>query len=460
MRKGWILALLALAFACVRTNGVPRRTNILFITVDTLRPDHLGCYGYHRKTSPRIDTLAREGALFENAFTFWPKTRASFVMIHTGKTAAENGYSEAQPRLLPFNPTVAGLLEQAGYLTRAIVDNANVASALGYSKGFSSYEEVWKEKGVETEMDGTKAITRGAVSFLRSPPKAPFFLWLHYVNPHAPYTPPSPNDTAFLDQEAEEGPRLRVVSGLHGGIPRPLFVSGHRNLAYYVAEYDGEILTVDSEIGQVLDALGAQGLSEETAVVLTADHGESLGDHDYYFDHGEDLFDPCLRIPLIVRMPGAGSSGRRIPTLASTLDLLPTLLSLGGVTPPPGYVGRSLLPFVTGARPPRGGRLFAENDRGLEATWDDRFKLVMAPGEAGAFFYDRVSDPTESVDVSSKYPNELRAARQQLDFFVGRQAQERAALKSLVEKAGNTPEIEKPDCERLRALGYVQACGP
>jgi arylsulfatase A-like enzyme len=461
-----ILVLGALAFSCSKAPGtkhLPPRTDILLITVDTLRPDHLGCYGYRRATSPRIDALAREGVVFEQAFTFWPKTRASFVMIHTGRTAAESGYSPAQPRLLPFNPTLAGLLKDAGYETAAIVDNANVAASLGYAKGFASYEEVWEEPGVKTEMDGTKAITRGAVRFLKAPHQGPFFLWLHYVNPHAPYTPPPPNDIAFLDEEARSGPRLRVVAGFHGGIPRPLFVPGQRTLAYYVAQYDGEIRTVDAEIGEVLDALSASRFRDLTAVVFASDHGESLGDHDYYFDHGEDLFDSCLRIPLILRVPGA-PRGTRVPDLASTLDLLPTLLSIGEVLPPPGLAGKSVLPSIQRGKTLRGNRLFAQNDRGLSATWDERFKLVEGPaptsGDPQEAFYDRLSDPRETADASLTYPKERDVARRQLDFFLARQNQERAALLRLVEKAPGPERMTPEACERLRALGYVQECTP
>jgi arylsulfatase A-like enzyme len=440
-----------------------QRPNILLITVDTLRPDHLGCYGYHRATSPHVDLLAREGTLFERAYTFWPKTRASFIILHTGKTAAQSGYSGALPRLLAFNSTIASLLKEAGYRTAAIVDNANVAGALGYSKGFDSYEEVWEEPGVKTEVDGAKAITRDAIRFLRKTERDPFFLWLHYVNPHAPYTPPPPNDTLFLDDEARSGPRLRVVSGFHGGIPRPLYVSGQRNLAYYVAQYDGEVRTADDEIGEVLDALSSSPSKDQTDVAFASDHGESLGEHDYYFDHGEDLYEPCLRVPLILKVHG-GRPGSRVPRLVSTLDILPTLLSLGGARVPPGLDGENLLPLTKLQNGPGAGRLFAENDRGLAATWDDRFTLIQRPasvaGPASQAFYDRNQDPQETADVSKGHPRELEIAQRQLEFFLGKENQERATLRQLVEGARGGGAITHEACERLKSLGYVQECQP
>src|SRR6185503_17473176 len=141
-------------------------------------------------------------------------------------------------------------------------------------------------------------------------------------------------DTAFMDGSARGGPALPVVPDFHGGIPRRWAVPGQQRLGYYVAQYDGEIAAVDAEVGQVLDALDAAGLSGRTLVVLTSDHGESLGEHAYYFDHGEDVFDPALRIPLLVRLPGA-RGGARSDALASTLDLVPTVLDALKVSYPP-----------------------------------------------------------------------------------------------------------------------------
>ena len=436
--------------------------NIVLIALDTQRADHLGCYGYKRATSPRIDALAREGVLFEHAYTYWPKTRASFVSIHTGKTAAESGYGTETPILLSFNETIASLLKEDGYETAAIVDNANVAGSLGYSKGFDSFREVWEDREVKNEVDGAHAITREALSFLGRGHEHPFLLWLHYVNPHAPYTPPPPNDTAFLDQEALSGEKLKVVSGFHGGIPRPLFVSGHRNLAYYLAQYDGEIKTADSEIGAVLDGLSRSASAAKTDVVLLADHGESLGEHDYYFDHGEDLFEPCLRIPLVIKLH-TSRQGSVASSLASTLDVLPTLLALGKRALPPGLPGRSLLDLAHGEKGPRSGRLFAQNDRGLASTWDERFTLIERPlpdGTTTRALYDRDADPSESEDSSKAHPREREAADRELDFFLGRQNQEKAALAAVVKGAKGPGVMTREACKRLKALGYVSECAP
>jgi arylsulfatase A-like enzyme len=254
-----------------------------------------------------------------------------------------------------MNPTRASVLKGAGYETAAFVDNPNVAAQLGYAKGFDTYRETWQEKELRSEMDRTRAITDAGIAHLvAARPEKPFLLWLHYVNPHTPYEPPPPFDSMFAEG-ASEGPALRVVPGLKGGIPKQWAVPGRDRLGYYVAQYDGEIAAVDAEVGRVLDALRGSAVAGKTLVVLTSDHGESLGEHDYYFDHGENLFEPSLRVPLIAALPGA-PGGRRSDVFASTLDLVPTVLDAAKVSWPPDLAGVSLLAVVEGraAADPRG----------------------------------------------------------------------------------------------------------
>ena len=198
-----------------RLAAAGNRLNVLLVTIDTLRADHLGVYGYRRPTSRRIDAFARQATVFDQAYTYWPKTRGSFVAMLTGRLAQQTGYGKAHPLLLDFNPTLASVLADAGYETAAVVDNPNVAASLGYAKGFARYRETWEEKGLATEVDRTRAITEDAIRHLGAgKADAPFFLWLHYVNPHAPYEPPPPYDTRFVDAAAGERPRAPAGRGL------------------------------------------------------------------------------------------------------------------------------------------------------------------------------------------------------------------------------------------------------
>ena len=440
--------------------------DVLLITIDTLRADHLGAYGYHRPTSPAIDRFAKTAVTFDQAYTYWPKTRGSFVALLTGRRDSQTGYGKTHPVLLGFNPTLASTLKAAGYRTAAVLDNANLARENGYDKGFDSYREMWRENDLATEMDRTRAITSAGIELLTESggqaKRPPLFLWLHYVNPHAPYSPPPPHDTAFMDAAAGGGPALPVVPDFHGGIPRRWAVAGQRRLGYYVAQYDGEIATVDAEVGRVLEALDNAGLAKRTLVVLTSDHGESLGEHAYFFDHGEDVFDPSLRIPLIVRLPGARANART-DVLASTLDLVPTVLDAVKVSYPPELAGASLLGWVTGSGGAGPPRLFARNDRNLAAAFDRQYKVVATPADAGPLrfaLYDREADPREESDAARTQPDPARTWRRELELFLERTDRERARAREL---AGEAPAGEGPDpetCANLKSLGYADARCP
>jgi arylsulfatase A-like enzyme len=439
------------------------RHNVVLITIDTLRADHLGAYGYKRLASPRIDALGRAGTVFENAYTAWPKTRGSMAIMLTGRLPSRNGYSKTHPVLLDFNPTLASVLKDAGYATAAIVDNPNVAAQNGYAKGFDHYRETWEETALATETDRMHAITDGGIAFLRSAPAGrPFFLWLHYVNPHAPYTPPPPFDGRFLDAAANGGTRLKLVPGFHGGVPKRWAVPGRDRLGYYVAQYDGEIAAVDQEVGRLVDALQASEAGKMTVTVLTSDHGESLGEHDYYFDHGEDLFEPSLAVPLIAVVPG-GRAGVRSRVFASTLDVVPTVLDAVKVSYPPDLGGISLLAEAQGKTAPGRERLFAQNDRNLVATWDQRFKIVGTPEEDGMRYtlYDRATDPAEMRDVSKARPADLQVQRGILQAFLEASAREWVQTRRLLGNAPTGTKLSPEACQKLSSLGYIVAeCSP
>jgi arylsulfatase A-like enzyme len=283
------------------------------------------------------------------------------------------------------------------------------------------------------------------------------------VNPHAPYTPPAPFDTRFLDGTERRSKPLPVVPGFHGGIPKQWAVPGQDRLGYYIAQYDGEIAAVDEEVGQLVAALREQKLLEHTVVVITSDHGESLGEHDYYFDHGEDLFDPSLKIPLLMVAP-SGPAGRRSAAFASTLDLVPTLLDAVKVSYPPDLAGQSLLAEVTSGSAASRDRLFAQNDRNLTATFDRAYKLVATPrdeGGADLALFDRRADPGETRNLARARPEALREQRRELETYQERRDREWSRTRPLVQGKPGEGKMSGEACERLRALGYtgVAGCG-
>ena len=440
-----------------RPAAAGNRLNVLLVTVDTLRADHLGAYGYRRATSPHIDALARRGVAFDQAYTYWPKTRGSFVALLTGRLAAQSGYGKTHPLLIDFNPTLASVLQEAGYDTVAVVDNPNVAASLGYAKGFARYRETWEESALASETARAHAITAEAAAYLgAATPERPFLLWLHYVNPHAPYEPPAPFDQAFQDAAAARGPVLAPVAGFHGGVPRQGARAG-RTLGFYVAQYDGEIAAVDAEIGRVLQALEASPVRDRTLVLLSSDHGESLGEHGYFFDHGENLFDPSLRIPLLLTGPGI-PAGRRSDALATTLDFVPTLLDALEVSYPPDLAGLSLLGAARGEALAGRVRLPGQNDRSLIGAWGARLKIVATPTESGTRYalYDRVQDPGETRDAAAVLAGAMHEERRELELFRERIDAQLVRTRRLLEGRSGEERLSAVACESLKAMGYVQ----
>lgn len=442
--------------------------SIVLITIDTLRPDHMSAYGYRRDTTPHLADWAKRGAVFEQAYTYWPKTRGSFVAMMSGKTAGESGYSSRFPELHAFNTTLAETLKKAGYATAAFVDNPNVGEAHGFARGFDTYVETWKYKThADTEVARTEAITRGALSFLlaKRVPQEPFFLWLHYVNPHAPYAPPAPFDALFSDRPKND-PLLKITSDPFGGLWKQWAIPGKNRLSDYVNAYDGEIAYVDSQVDGVFKALDAQGLFSKSTILLTSDHGESFGENNYYFDHGANLYDACQRVPMIVWNPEA-QAGSRSSVLVSTLDVMPTLLDVARVSYPSGLAGRSMLPFAAGRVASTREQLFGENDRGWSGAWDERHKVVRVPISDGRGkgtsaprsterMLDRLQDPREER-VAPGSPQATRLAKA-LDAYVD--AADRSAARTRAQLQGQSMKrLPKEECDRLRALGYLGVVG-
>ena len=436
--------------------AVKERPPVILITVDTLRADHMSVYRYARETTPRLAEWAAKGAVFEQAYTYWPKTRGSFVAMMTGRTAGESGYSPKHPELHAFNPTLAETLQKEGYDTAAFVDNANVAGSLGFSRGFKTYVEMWADAALKDEVARTEAITKRGIEYVQSKGKDGFFLWLHYVNPHAPYTPPAPFDAAFTDRPKKD-PTLRVVDGFFGGVSKQWAIPGKTRLSDYVNAYDGEIAYSDTQLDQVLRALDAAGVLTRATVIVTSDHGESLGEHDYYFDHGANLFDPVQRIPFIVL--GRGARAVRSDVLISTLDIMPTLLDAARVSFPSGLAGRSVLPFAAGRTESTRGTLVGENDRGHQGIWDRRYKLIDTDPRAAKparLFFDRSDDPGER----RPRPDLKEAAKKfSLGLDEHRDMELRSSLRTRAQLEGKvSPPRSQAECEQLKALGYVAEC--
>jgi arylsulfatase A-like enzyme len=259
-----------------------------------------------------------------------------------------------------------------------------------------------------------------ALAWLERAPER-FFLFVHLYDPHAPYGAPEPWASRF------------------GG-----------------RAYAGEIAFADAQVARLREAV-AKRWRGGTLWWVTSDHGESLGEHGYYFDHGENLFDPSVRIPLIVAGPEV-AEGRRTDVLATTLDLVPTILDALKVSYPPDLAGESLLPATRGERRPDRRRLPGQNDRNLLGAWDRRYKIVAAPSDAGVRYtlYDREKDPGETRDAAGDSPDRMREERRELELFRERIDGFLVRTRRLLEGQSGEERLSPEACEKLKAMGYVQ----
>ncbi len=409
---------------------------VLLITIDTLRADHLGCYGYRRGATPTIDALAKQSAKFEHAYAPVPLTLPSHAALLTGTYPFYNGVRDQPGFRLPDDiPTLAEYFSRAGYATAAVLGSPVLSSRFGLSRGFEDYDDRFGASTGEQEA-GLPNIKRPAGSVVRlalewldgKPPGKPFFLWLHFYDPHLPYRAPEPFRSRFAN--------------------RP---------------YDGEIAYTDSELATLFAGLRSRGLFDTSVIALTADHGEGLGDHGES-THGYFIYDSTLRVPLLVK-PASATRVGAIKTSVSLVDLAPTLLRLAGIPVPSSVQGTDLGESIMSGEEPRPHPVYAETMYPLlHLGWNPLRALISQkaapPGawEAVKYIqaphpelYDLASDPGEVHNEYSSHQAEAAAHRDQLEGFVRAHAPARPS-------AARAP-VSAETAELFRSLGYVGGVG-
>jgi arylsulfatase A-like enzyme len=414
------------------------------VSVDTLRADHVGAYGCELPTTPVLDQLAREGALFEQVISAYPSTPPSHMTMMTGVYSAVHGVLGPADHLPNGIPTLAEVLASHGYQTAAVTEDGMLAAKAGFQRGISYYREnkganIWDASG---QVDVT--FSEG-LRWLEQHRGEKFFLFLHTYQVHEPYSPP-PAFNIFT-RYRENGTEHAITE------QTPLAIRSQH-------AYAGEVRYVDSELGRLRQGLAALGEADRTLIVVTSDHGEEFFEHGWKA-HNYSLYDEVLRVPLIMRAPGLVPAGVRVPVQASLADLAPTLLDLLGLPVPQTMQGMSLVPLLRDpAAPSFANRVaFAELTRKNEPyligvrTVGLKWIFPQVAGRAPEV-YDLRTDPGEHHNIAT---TELLGEGETLvEQYRAMAAAARTRLAGATGPAPSPPELDERTVDKLRALGYVQ----
>ena len=462
------LAVAALAAACGRA---PAPRPVILVTIDALRPDRLGPYGGPLPT-PAFDRAAREGALVETATTPIGRTTPGIGSILTGLHPLAHGADGLGMPLPPKPRTLAELFRARGYAAAAFVSNYFLRPGLGFERGF----EIYADPPARWEGDSGPSVVREALAWTETVKDRPFFLWVHILEPHWTYEPEARfAQAADPDWRGDDGEAARAARGFP---PTGALLFGAdkalppRSLEHVRRMYDGEVLAADAALGALLDGLARQGILDRAVLLVGADHGESLGEHGYFFGHGEYAYEESLRVPLLVRAPGLVPAGARLAGNVGNADVAPTLLDLAGApAAPESFDGLDLAPLLrAGGRQAAPARAFvhlsddelvhAENPRrgpaGRAGRWralrEGTMVLVRVPRAAGGFddeLYDLAADPRQRNNLAAARPDDVRRMARRLD-------DELRPLLARFAASGAAEAPEAPDLERLKGLGYAR----
>ncbi len=443
-----VLTLLPRGLGALDAWHAARGPNVVLISVDTLRADHLGAYGHTPPTSPTVDhRLAAAGVVFEQVYSQSPKTTPSHMTLLTSLFPSVHGielWEEGRPGhvLNPAVFTLAEVLKEAGYATGAFTGGAHMDRRRGFDQGFDVYTQ-------EGELGH-------ALAWLKRHHRRKFFLFFHTYQVHDPYVPPRRYidlfDPDYRGPILDAVARVRRDPGAWDDEHRLFWASVDRSdpraVRFVSNLYDAGIRHMDEEtLARLLGQLDAYGLGRDTLVVFTSDHGEAFGEHGAFLH--DDLYAGTLHVPLVLRWPARLPAGVRVAARARTIDVMPTILDLLGIPAPPDVQGRSLVPLLAGSG--------ADADAVSEYSQPQRPFESLRRGERsyirdGASEHVFADGPREEDDVAAREPDTIAAMRAELDGW-------RAACRGLAARYGPRGEGVMPGretLERLRALGYVQ----
>jgi arylsulfatase A-like enzyme len=418
--------------------------SIVLIVIDSLRADHLGLYGYPRPTSPRLDALGARSLVVEQMIAQAPWTKPSVASIFTSLMPQDHGvvHEPTDNVLADELVTVAEALRDDGFRTAGFSENPHIQRSLGFAQGFDEFA------AAEHWLGDPRAMARQASSWLDDHDAERFFLYVHFLDPHAAYTPREPFRTDFLAGRSTADPRIAraQVDQLQqddGQLKQPMSAA---DLDYLVALYDAEIGAADDAVGEILDELDDLGLTEHTIVLVTSDHGEEFLEHGR-LEHGKQVYEESIHVPLILHVPGMAARRDRA-SVVQHIDIAPTLLQLANVPAPEQFHGRSMVPLLVGAE-------LAPVAAVSQTSWREHHATALRSGE-WKLVVDRVKDRPELFHLPSD-PGETHDVRADHEALAETLQHEMAArvaptLAITVDAAGTrNPRLETA----LESLGYL-----
>ncbi|UCE46536.1 MAG: sulfatase-like hydrolase/transferase [Phycisphaerales bacterium] len=430
------LAVLLIAGVAIWHHYAPRTNeirNVLLISIDTCRADHLGCYGYPLDTTPNIDAIAGEGIVFEYAISPLPYTLPGHCSMLTGTIPPYHGvFDNSDYKLSDGDVTLAELLKAKGYVTAGFVSSFILDSRFGLGQGFDFYDDDFEEasNAMDINQQSGGETTHDVIEWLRTHKDEKNFIFLHYYDPHFTYEPPEPFASRFRNVPPPEHVKTKFEQALFDG-------------------YAGEIAYTDHCIGQVIDKLRELGLYDSTMIIITSDHGEMLGQHGEGF-HGYFVYQPALRVPLIFKLPRL-SKHKRITSTVGLVDIVPTVCSVLGIDLSSPIQGQDLSPcFDSDWLPPSDRHLFCQsleptkyNANSLLGVVTDRYKYIKTTRSE---LYDLVEDPDELDNIAVEQADQSQKMEEKLRQIL---------QETTRDKEDGKEHLDDQTRERLESLGYI-----
>ncbi len=411
-----------------------KHPNIVLLAVDSLRADHMSCYGYTKNTTPHLDRFAAQGTLFEHNISAHIPTTSAYGSMLTGQDVFTTQVVALRHKgpLRDEVPTLAELLKEAGYTTTCVGFSGN-PSARGFDKylnfaGWGSWNEGRSPKAEnlnQVAIPELDELVKG---------EAPFFLFLSHMDPHAPYLPPAPYERMFYHGNETDPANTSMEPVMTFKPFCDFFASwmppGISDKDYVVAQYDGAIAYMDACIQTIFTALEAHGIYDETLVILNGDHGETLYDHECWFDH-HGIYDTTLHVPLIIRYPGRVPAGQRVSGYTQHKDLVPTILELAGIETERSFDGNSVLPLISGEEISHESEIYI-----TECTWmrkhgwrTPEWKLIVALEPDFHFkpeveLYNLIQDPDENTNIAESEPEVVALLKSRMDAWIAKREAE------------------------------------